>query len=580
MLKLGRFSNFCTLQLHLLCDSSMRKLCTLLCALITVTCYGQTTYLPSGSEEKKLLDRLETLSGSFSELLFLSTQPVNRKDMVEYLFNEKSNFYDRNLSNTDNYNINRAMRLSIEWLEGAAYGTKLGGNAWGNVFYKHTDLLEINKGDFFLAINPVLSAEGAWQQHNSNSEALFRSTQGISLRAKAGRVAGLAFQVANNYEQVPAFYSHYIDRNQSLPGAVSYTKSGNAYQYLSLNGYLDFSLIKNHMNLTMGYDRHFIGDGMRSVFLSDFAAPMPFVRLNTKIWKLQYQNLYLVAEPQFPTDPGMRAGKYKYLSAHHLSMNITRWLNVGLFETVTFSRDGHFEFGYMNPIIFYRAVERGMGSPDKVAIGINAKVLTWNALQWYGQFLINEFRTKEFFSNKGYVNTKWGAQLGFKYFNAFKLDNLDLQAELNIVRPYTFQHYSEANYSHNNLPLAHPLGAGFREFIGDVRYQPVAKLLLHFRAAFYQNGVDTGGLNLGNDILKNYRNFPSPDGVHIINGLPAKCIMLNLRVSYELRPGLAFDIGGMYRNYQTDQQLFTQDKTLSIYGGIRLNAHWKDYALF
>jgi len=558
----------------------MRKILTLLSALVTITGYSQTTYLPSGSEEKNLLDRLETLSGGFSDLLFLSNQPLNRKDMVQYLFSEKSNFYNRNLSNTDNYNINRAMNLSSEWLEGAALGTKTAGNGWANIFYKHADFIQVNQPGFFLAINPILSAEGAWQQNNGNSDALFRSTQGLALRAKAGNVAGIAFQIANNYEQPPAYYARYIDQHQSMPDAVAYRKTGNAYQYLSLSGYADFALIKDHVNLTMGYDRYFIGDGMRSLFISDFSAPMPFVRLNTKIWKLNYQNLYMMAQPQFPSDPSMRAGEYKYLTMHHLSMNITRWLNVGLFESVTFSRDGHFEFGYMNPIIFYRTVERSLGSPDKTAIGINAKAVAWNTLQLYGQFLLNEFTAKEFFGNKGYINNKWGTQLGFKYFNAFKLDNLDIQGELNIIRPYTFQHNSEANYSNNNLPIAHPLGAGFREFAGNIRYQPIPRLLLNFSARYYQHGVDTGGLNFGNDILKNYRNTPSNYGIHVINGLPAQCVLLNLRATYELRPGLSFDLGGTYRNYQTDEAFFTQEKTVTVYAGIRLNTMWKDYGLF
>ena len=55
-------------------------------------------------------------------------------------------------------------------------------------------------------------------------------------------------------------------------------------------------------------------------------------------------------------------------------------------------------------------------------------------------------------------------KLGGKYFDAFTVKNLDLQGEMNMVRPYTYTHYdSTANYTHYNQPLAHPLGAGFAE---------------------------------------------------------------------------------------------------------------------
>jgi hypothetical protein len=35
---------------------------------------------------------------------------------------------------------------------------------------------------------------------------------------------------------------------------------------------------------------------------------------------------------------------------------------------------------------------------------------------------------------------KYGYQLGVKYYNAFKVDNLQLQLEYNHVRPYVYSH--------------------------------------------------------------------------------------------------------------------------------------------
>ena len=77
--------------------------------------------------------------------------------------------------------------------------------------------------------------------------------------------------------------------------------------------------------------------------------------------------------------------------------------------------------------------------------------------------MLDEFTAKEMFANNGYWANKYGIQLGGKYFDAFGVRNLDLQAELNMVRPYTYSHYdSTSNYTHYNQPLAHPLGADFR----------------------------------------------------------------------------------------------------------------------
>ena len=49
-------------------------------------------------------------------------------------------------------------------------------------------------------------------------------------------------------------------------------------------------------------------------------------------------------------------------------------------------------------------------------------------------------------------------QLGAKYVDAFGINNLDLQLEMNRVRPFTHSHNdSISNYTHYNQPLAHPL---------------------------------------------------------------------------------------------------------------------------
>src|SRR5690606_13863102 len=140
---------------------------------------------------------------------------------------------------------------------------------------------------------------------------------------------------------------------------------------------------------------NFYGDGIRSVVLSDFSAAYPFFRINTKIWKLNYQNLYVELTPQFRKGGGDNRLPRKYAVIHSLSANVTKWLNFGLFETVTFSRKDRFEFGYMNPIILYRSVERAFGSPDNVNLGVNFKAIAAKRLQFYGQFLLDEFTAKE-----------------------------------------------------------------------------------------------------------------------------------------------------------------------------------------
>lgn len=546
---------------------------------------GQETYIPFGSDEYHLLDRLETRSGNLSNDLFLNTQPVSRKRSTEYLSAIKSNAYNSGLSNVDFYNINRAVSISGEWIKPNGNGAVTSRKSLFNTFYtRQPDFIHVQKNGFFLVVNPVLGIQGSVEKNNGRS-VLLNTTQGAEIRGQVSDKAGFYFYAANNYEEPVSYVDSWINRFHAIPGAGKYNRSGNGYQYLKIRGYVDAPLVKDHVSLTLGYDQHFIGDGYRSLFLSDFAEGAAFARIHTRIWKLNYQNLYLMLTPQ--SLPGeLKAAGHKYATAHYLSLNVTRWLNIGFFETVTFARDGHFEFGYLNPVIFYRAIERSFGSPDKVALGFSGKAIAFKHVNLYTQILINEFTSRELFSGKGYWANKWGVQFGAKYFDAFGLSNLDLQGEVNVVRPYTYQHYEGengntiANNTTYNQTLAHPLGAGFAELTGFVGYQPLPRLSINAKAMYYLQGIDTGNSNNGSDILKNYNTRGSDYGVKLINGPRADCLLFSLNASYEIRPRLYVDLSGTYRNYKVENNILPEQNTLFFTAGLRLNLAKRDYTRF
>ena len=78
----------------------------------------------------------------------------------------------------------------------------------------------------------------------------------------------------------------------------------------------------------------------------------------------------------------------KYAAMHHLDVNVTKWLNIGLFEGVIFGRKDHFEFGYLNPIIFYRSIEQQNGSYDNSVAGIDFKA---NMLQTSSSYMDSSY---------------------------------------------------------------------------------------------------------------------------------------------------------------------------------------------
>jgi len=359
-------------------------------------------------------------------------------------------------------------------------------------------LLEVNKNDFYLRLNPVINVQAG--KEFSTGDFILSNQRGIDLRIGLDNKIYAQSTIIENQVSLPLFFRDKVERHKALPGAGFYkyfTSSlfkPTGYDYFISNGQLGFRLSK-HFHLQFGHGSNIIGDGLRSLFLSDYAQEYFFLKLQARIWKLHYQSLFTELSVTTPTaTTGNSLLPKKYMAAHTLQLQVSPQWNIGLFETVVFNRTNHFEFQYLNPVILYRSVEGSIGSPDNVMLGINTRYDIAHRLSVYGQLLIDEFVRKEVFSsNRGWWGNKFGGQLGLKYIDAFGINHLDLQVEYNSVRPYTYSHFdSTANYTHQLTPLAHPLGANFKEAILNLKYQPIPKWNIHAYIMAYHWGDDPG----------------------------------------------------------------------------------------
>ena len=260
----------------------------------------------------------------------------------------------------------------------------------------------------------------------------------------------------------------------------------------------------------------------------------------------------------------------KYVTSHHLSIDITKNFNLGLFEAVIFGAEddfgnSEFNLAYLNPIIFYRAIEQNEGSEDNALVGMDFKWNIKKRYQLYGQLIFDEFKLDELTSGSGWWANKFSGQFGVKYLDAFGLSNLDLQGEVNISRPYTYSHNNLfTNYSNYRQPLAHPYGANFREFIGVARYQPLNRLTVVGKIILATYGTDSLNSNFGKNILLDNttrtNGTSDPDfGNEIGQGVGNDLIFLDLTVSYQLKHNLFLDFQQTFR--QLDNELTGKNKT-------------------
>lgn len=550
--------------------------------LLLPTCsFAQTTYLEKGDKQEILLDRLEIKAQRDSVLNMSKMKPYSREFYVERVGKYLNGELPANLNAVDQYYMESLMKNNIEWLPQEEREKYLSKKSIWNTFYKYpAGLYETHTEDFDLVINPKLNF--GFMKERNNDQKLFYNSRGIGFRGRIAKRIGFAGSIADNQERYPLYVQDWINKRTAVPGEGFWKpfKGAGGVDYFDARGYITFGITK-YIDAQFGYDKNFIGNGERSLFLSDFANTNLFLKLNTRIGRFTYQNLFMELMNSFSSNPGNKVLGKKYAAMHHIDFAATKWLNIGAFEGIIFGRSNHFELGYLVPVIFLRWAESNNGSADNSVVGLDFKANIAKTAQVYGQFLLDEFKISKV--GKGWWANKTGYQLGAKYIDAFKIKNLDLQLEWNRVRPFTYSHIdSVANYSHYNQPLAHPLMANFNEFIGILRYRPAPKWMVEGRAMFYTQGLDsTANVNFGSNLFLPYSfGRTQEDGYKIGSGWKSDAALASLLVSYELKENLFIDLNLLMRKHRYKAPPVAPTTSSTVFGiGIRWNMARRDFML-
>lgn len=393
-----------------------------------------------------------------------------------------------------------------------------------------------------ISLNGIFSSEFGYEQATKTESKLLLEG-GLSLEARIKEKLSFNATFLSGYSYFASYINTFITKSNVIPGMGSAYSSKQGYTYHYYSGYLSYSPNKI-FNFQVGKDKHFFGDGYRSLFLSDIPNSYPFLKISTTIWKLKYVSLCTwmkdVANPSGFKNDFLN----KYGTFHYLSWNATKRINISLFESIIWqgtdsNRVRNYDVNYMNPVIFYRPVEYSLGSSDNAFLGFAFKIKIGKRQrqQFYGQIILDEFLLKEVKAMNGWWANKQGFQLGFKNFDLFTLKNLTFQTEINGVRPYTYSHGSvQQNYANYNQPLAHPLGANFAESVSFLNYR-YKKFAVEAEFLYATYGKDTAGKNMGGNIFLSYtKDRPYDYGNKFFQGLKTSLFYTQLKLSYYLIP--------------------------------------------
>ncbi len=539
---------------------------------------AQADFIELGSTQYDMLDRLEIKLRKDSVLNFSCVKPYDRRIIttrLEYIDSlSKANAIK--LSRVDKYNLDMMLKENFDWKKGRGDTSLKFKNLWGKEHRDNPFYFGVKREDFSFYSKLMYNFQMG-KENNGNPKPYNNEREVFQWRGQVSKKVGY-YTYATDYDmRPPAYVRQYVTEHNALPG-LGYFKTNSAngpFNGFDVKGGIMFNATKG-IDVQFAFDKVFIGNGYRSLILSDFSNNFLFLKVNTRFWKLNYYNLFAQMTNRGNASIDTLYPK-KYMTFHCLELQVNKWLNLGLFENIMFGRSNGYDANYFNPMIFMVALGHQLGSPDKATIGLNIKANAFKNTQFYSQVIINEFVLDQVLKYKnGWWANKQALQLGFKAIDVFHINNLDVQGEVNIVRPFVYSSMDNySSYTHYNQPLAHPLGANFKEFIAIVKYQPAPKWRLQGKLIYYKQGLDSAGVNMGNNPLLPYTTRPYDFGWKIGSGVPASCLLAQASVSYQLLPDVFIDADYILRTYK--QQGFADVNTNIFNFGLRMNLRKREY---
>lgn len=494
---------------------------------------------------------------------FTTVKPFSRKGTYDFLGSDLNGYYNKELKEFSGDSI-RSLKPILKKL-----------------YVFPEDLYYYKDKNLDLHVNPALQFSFG-TSNETGSDNLFVNTRGIEIRGTIDEKVAFYTYLTENQARYPQYVNAVRDSSIVVPYEGFWKQfSGTGVDFFRAQGYIDFGFSQS-ISAQLGYGKHFVGNGVRSMILSDYSNNYPYLRINTKTSIFEYTNVFaeLIADVQGGTFGVLGVGGFskKYMAFHHLNVKLRPNLTIGLFESVMYGDStGGLKLEYMNPIIFYRAIEQQNGSEDNAIVGLDFKWNIQNRWSLYGQLVIDELLIGEAFSGTGSWRNKQGLQLGVKYIDAFEVEDLMIQAEVNKARPYTYAHDDGfTNYSHYNLALAHPLGANFTEYLGRATFQLSDRWNFEGILLLARYGNDIGNVNFGRDILKDYT-IRRPDGNggslefgnDHLQGNETDLTMAFVRTSYMWKHNLFIDLEATVRNEKDSEGLI--DTSAAIFG---LSVRW------
>jgi hypothetical protein len=436
------------------------------------------------------------------------------------------------------------------------------------LFYKNKAVLfNVRNKDVKINFNPILNLN--FGRQIDNEAIIFQNSRGLDVTGEIENKIQFRSLIIENQQGFLNFENERILQTESIlgqgsqkPYQSSLNKKITGYDFFYVKSYVKFNILKP-VSFEFGHGNFFIGNGIRSLLLSNISHNYLYLTIDTKYKKFYLKNIYaeLTALKENYNYPGSRIN-YKYYSAHILSYILNKRLEISLFEATMYGNESTIKSKLFNPIILYNAINYGLNNKNNVMVGLSLGYKIKNDIFTYGQLMLDDYDLEK--SNHKSPFNKMGYQFGLNYYNIFKIKKLDLQYEHNVVRPYSYSSTNEldvnnentSSFTHLRQPLTHILGANFKENILIFSYN-LNRINFKLRSIYTLIGKDDLGNNFGSNILES-RKEKKLNNNYITQGNLNTIKSIGLEISFLVTTNMYFDISGILRSQEENNIIINQ----------------------
>jgi len=354
---------------------------------------------------------------------------------------------------------------------------------FGHYLYNR-ELIEIKEDESKLWITPLFDISYGKDLVADSLRKISQNTRGVRMEGNFSNKVFFSTSFFENQAILPdyagayasskgEFYpstgdSSYYQQNATISGAAR-TKpfETNGFDYAYAVGFVSIRLPKQ-MTVSIGNNSLFVGSGYRSMLWSDHSLGAMNIRYQWDIGsKWSFQVVRMKGMNMMRRLGSVNAEAYyepTALSMSTLYFQPVQNVSIGLFEGGVWYLGDSLLKSPVSPLYFVplpgaSILEEASNGKSNTVLGLDGKVRTKFAL-FYGQFGMNPMVEK---SNL--------FQVGTRLYN-FNWPGTFVQFEYNQAdeKAYTANN-PRMNYASYNLPLAHPSGTNFQEFLFRGNYE-------------------------------------------------------------------------------------------------------------